>query len=62
MCCTSIYNSSLHNAFRAPKMWIWRHLGVRHKRLGVVKGVGALPQRLKNIASEIKNTHQIVFS
>ena len=32
-------------------MCVWRRLGVRHKRLGVVKGVGrrASPRRLKNI-------------
>ena len=31
-------------------MIVWRRLGVRHKRLGVVKGVRrrASPQRLKN--------------
>ena len=30
---------------------VWRRLGVRYKRLGVVKGVGrgASPRRLKNI-------------
>jgi len=35
---------------------VWRRLGVRHKRLGVVKGVGrrALPRRLKNIAYNVK--------
>ena len=34
-------------------MCVWRRLGVRHKRLGVVKGVGrrASPWRLKNMAS-----------
>ena len=33
-----------------PKLCVWHRLGVRHKRLGIVKGVGcrALPQRLKN--------------
>jgi hypothetical protein len=52
MCCTSIYNSSLYDASMAPKMCIWRRLGIRHKRLGVVKGVErhASLQRLKNIA------------
>ena len=32
-------------------MCVWRRLGVRHKRLGVVKGVGrrASPWRLKNM-------------
>ena len=43
----------------APKLCVWRRLGVRHKRLGVVKGVGrrASPQRLKNHAlySTIEN-------
>jgi hypothetical protein len=35
----------------APKMCVWRRLGVRHKRLGVVKGVRrhATPRRLKTM-------------
>jgi len=43
---------------------VWRRLGVRHKRLGVVKGVGrrASSRRLKNIASRIlKNTKDQIF-
>uniref|UniRef100_A0A0A9FB33 Uncharacterized protein n=1 Tax=Arundo donax TaxID=35708 RepID=A0A0A9FB33_ARUDO len=30
----------------APKMWLWCRLGVRHKRLGAVRGV----KRHKNVA------------
>jgi len=43
----------------APKLCVWRRLGVRHKRLGDVKGVGrrASPQRLKNIGSYCNATN-----
>jgi len=39
-------------------MCVWRRLGVRHKHLGVVKGVGhrTAPRRLKNIEGDQWNT------
>ena len=41
-------------------MCVWRRLGVRHKRLGVVKGVRrrASPRRLKNIEQEYRSYRQ----
>jgi D-mannonate dehydratase len=48
VCAAVVYKILCYNA---TPMCVWRRLGVRHKRLGVVKGVWrrALPRRLKNI-------------
>ena len=48
----------------APRMCVWRRLGVRHKRLGIVKGVGrrASPQRLKNIAWGSSGSEAVILS
>ena len=49
VCAAQVYKILAYNAL---PMCVWRRLGVRHRRLGVVKGVGrrASPRRLKNIA------------
>ena len=42
-------------------MCVWRRLGVCHKRLGVVNGVGrrASPRRLKNIGKSYVNASMV---